>query len=287
VVRRRRDEGALQTIGARVLSKLRATDLVARLHADCFGVLLPDCELHDALLPADQLSKEISRERLPAGTRSLRVTASIGAIQLDSQVSGPQHGARGGLGRLQCRRGRAGRWRTGHVTPPGRRAWRAVTPAARSAGATPPARVHALRCSLPHIRRNRNCITSRPRHANACASLGWDAICALGADSRRSPSCMRQADRRSCPGQFHNAQIGVMKMVSKKTVVQARKVWRMTADCPLGQVVDAQTTARSDRKSPAEGHASDWFQSSYDLTCGLEVIDADRSMPDGPVGPTR
>ena len=78
-----------------------------------------------------------------------------------------------------------------------------------------------------------------------------------------------------------------MKMVSKKTVVQARKVWRMTADCPQGQVVDAQTTARSNRKSPDEGHASDWFQSSYDLTCGLEVIDADRSMPDGPDGPTR
>lgn len=81
---------ALQTIGARLLSKLRATDLVARLHADCFGVLLPDCELHYALLLADKLSKELSRERLRAGTRSLRVTASIGGIQLDSQLSGPQ-----------------------------------------------------------------------------------------------------------------------------------------------------------------------------------------------------
>ena len=72
------------------MSKLRATDLVARLHADCFGVLLPDCELHYALLLADKLSKELSRERLRAGTRSLRITASIGAIQLDPQVSEPQ-----------------------------------------------------------------------------------------------------------------------------------------------------------------------------------------------------
>jgi hypothetical protein len=72
-----------------------------------------------------------------------------------------------------------------------------------------------------------------------------------------------------------------MKMAWKKTVVQARKVWRMTADCPLGQIVEAQTqtTPTSNRRPPAETHASDWFQSSYDLTSGLEVIDPDRSVP--------
>ncbi len=81
---------ALLTLGARLLSKVRATDLVARLHADCFGVLLPDCELHYALLLADKLCDEVSRERLRSGTKSLRVTASIGGTQLGAQVREPQ-----------------------------------------------------------------------------------------------------------------------------------------------------------------------------------------------------
>lgn len=81
---------ALQTIGARLLSKVRASDLVARLHADCFGVLLPDCELHYALLLADKLCDEVSRDRLRAGVKSLRVSASIGATQLGAAVREPQ-----------------------------------------------------------------------------------------------------------------------------------------------------------------------------------------------------
>lgn len=78
-----------------------------------------------------------------------------------------------------------------------------------------------------------------------------------------------------------------MKMAWKKTVVQVRKVWRMTVDCPLGQIVDAQPTPRSNRKPPPEGHTSDWFQSSYDLSCGLEVIDPDRLIPVEPDEPKR
>ena len=81
---------ALQTLGARLLSKVRASDLVARLHDDCFGVLLPDCELHYALLLADKLCDEVSRERLRSGVKNLRVTASIGATQLGDQVREPQ-----------------------------------------------------------------------------------------------------------------------------------------------------------------------------------------------------
>ena len=81
---------ALQTIGARLLSKVRASDLVARLHDDCFGVLLPDCELHYALLLADKLCDEVSRERLRSGLNNLRVTASIGATQLGAATHDPQ-----------------------------------------------------------------------------------------------------------------------------------------------------------------------------------------------------
>lgn len=75
---------ALQTLGALLLSKVRASDLVARLNDDCFGVLLPDCELHFALLLADKMLDEIAHKRLRSGFKSLRVTASIGAAQLDS-----------------------------------------------------------------------------------------------------------------------------------------------------------------------------------------------------------
>ena len=87
-----RDGGdhALHTIGARLLAKVRASDLVARLDADRFGVLLPDCELHYALLVADKMCDEVSRERLRSGVKSLRVTASIGATQLGAPVRTPQ-----------------------------------------------------------------------------------------------------------------------------------------------------------------------------------------------------
>ena len=81
---------ALWTLGARILSKVRTTDLVARLHADCYGVLLLDCELHYALLVAEKLCDEIARDRLRSGVKSLRVTASIGAIQLDGPEREPQ-----------------------------------------------------------------------------------------------------------------------------------------------------------------------------------------------------
>ncbi len=81
---------ALHTIGARLLAKVRASDLVARLHADRYAVLLPDCELHYALLLADKLCDGISRERLRSGLKSLHVTASIGATQLGAAVRDPQ-----------------------------------------------------------------------------------------------------------------------------------------------------------------------------------------------------
>lgn len=81
---------ALHTIGARLLSKVRASDLVARLEADCFAVLLPDCELHYALLLAEKLCDEVSRDRLRTGVKSIRVTASIGAIQLEPQFNTTQ-----------------------------------------------------------------------------------------------------------------------------------------------------------------------------------------------------
>ena len=81
---------ALHTIGARLLSKVRASDLVARLEADCFAVLLPDCELHFALLQAEKLCDEVSRDRLRTGVKSIRVTASIGAIQLEPHLNTTQ-----------------------------------------------------------------------------------------------------------------------------------------------------------------------------------------------------
>lgn len=81
---------ALHTIGARLLSKVRASDLVARLEADCFVVLLPDCELHYALLLAEKLCDQVSRDRLRTGVKSIRVTASVGAIQLEPHLNTTQ-----------------------------------------------------------------------------------------------------------------------------------------------------------------------------------------------------
>lgn len=81
---------ALHTIGAQLLSRVRATDLVARLEADRFGVLLPHCELHCALLLADKLCDEVSRERLRSGVRSLHVTAGVSATQLGAWLATPQ-----------------------------------------------------------------------------------------------------------------------------------------------------------------------------------------------------
>jgi len=65
---------------------------------------------------------------------------------------------------------------------------------------------------------------------------------------------------------------------SKAGAPRKRRIWRITADAPLGMFVDA------DAKSPAppeplEHFEPGWRQSSFDLAYGLEVREAGDTMP--------
>lgn len=68
------------------VGKLRTNDLVARLDGDRFGVLLPSCDHHYAQLVAEKLRDTVAGYRLRWATRSTRMTASIGVVQIDSSV---------------------------------------------------------------------------------------------------------------------------------------------------------------------------------------------------------
>lgn len=81
---------ALYSIGALLVAKVRASDLVARLDADCFGVLLPACDQHYAQLLADKLRAEIARHRLRWGMKRMRVTARLAVVQLGGALDSPQ-----------------------------------------------------------------------------------------------------------------------------------------------------------------------------------------------------
>ncbi|MDQ2734284.1 MAG: hypothetical protein M3Y55_04685 [Pseudomonadota bacterium] len=68
---------------------------------------------------------------------------------------------------------------------------------------------------------------------------------------------------------------------------KARRVWRFTADAPLGEFVEIDpalpqpTASRSEIPltllDPAE--AADWRSSSYDLLNGVEIRDHSDSLP--------
>jgi hypothetical protein len=58
-----------------------------------------------------------------------------------------------------------------------------------------------------------------------------------------------------------------------------RRVWRVTANAPQGEYVDLDapparpTVVHFDRPEPG------WLQSSFDLSTGLEVVDASDTVP--------
>jgi hypothetical protein len=55
-----------------------------------------------------------------------------------------------------------------------------------------------------------------------------------------------------------------------------RRVWRMTAESPLGEFVDADDTPAkpSVQPGPDELHPASWVRSSWDLLNGLEVTES-------------
>ena len=68
---------------------------------------------------------------------------------------------------------------------------------------------------------------------------------------------------------------------TKEPGVRPRKIWRMTADAPQGQIVDSLPGALSpllhdDRRQRAQ---ASWRASSHDLSTGLEISDFSDTLP--------
>jgi diguanylate cyclase (GGDEF)-like protein/PAS domain S-box-containing protein len=72
----------LYGLGQMLVTKVRASDLVARLEADHFAVLLPDCDQHYAYIVAEKMRAAIAGYRLRWGLHRTRVKACIGVAQL-------------------------------------------------------------------------------------------------------------------------------------------------------------------------------------------------------------
>lgn len=80
-------------------------------------------------------------------------------------------------------------------------------------------------------------------------------------------------------------------MDRRKPVAGPRKVWRITSEAPLGEIVDLGARSGSDTRSGGKGDevapimmidtapVANWRASSYDLLSGLEVTDQSDSIP--------
>ena len=62
-----------------------------------------------------------------------------------------------------------------------------------------------------------------------------------------------------------------------------KRVWRISADAPLGRFVDLdveeEARTASQPREPVEHIEPGWRQSSFDLAYGLEVRDDDDTVP--------
>lgn len=76
----------LYGLGQMLVTKVRASDLVARLENDHFVVLLPDCDQHYAQIVAEKLRAGIAGYRLRWGLHRTRVKASLGVVQLQPSL---------------------------------------------------------------------------------------------------------------------------------------------------------------------------------------------------------
>jgi hypothetical protein len=66
----------------------------------------------------------------------------------------------------------------------------------------------------------------------------------------------------------------------KKKAVKARQVvWRVSADAPLGEYVVAGSRPVKEVSPLGERPDSGWLVSSFELTHGLDVIDATDTIP--------
>jgi len=79
------DEAAdrfLYLLGRLLVTKVRASDLVARLEDDHFAVLLPECDQHHALLVGEKLRSAVAGYRVRWGVQSTKLKACVGVVQL-------------------------------------------------------------------------------------------------------------------------------------------------------------------------------------------------------------
>ena len=76
----------LYGLGQMLVTKVRASDLVARLETDHFAVLLPDCDQHYAQIVAEKIRSAIAGYRLRWGLHRTRVKACVGVVQLQTNL---------------------------------------------------------------------------------------------------------------------------------------------------------------------------------------------------------
>ena len=76
----------LYGLGQLLITKVRASDLVARLETDHFGVLLPNCDQHYAQIVAEKMRAGVAGYRLRWGLHRTRVKASVGVVQLQPNL---------------------------------------------------------------------------------------------------------------------------------------------------------------------------------------------------------
>ncbi len=72
----------LYLLGRLLVAKVRASDVVARLDADRFAVLMPECDQHHAQLVGEKLRAAIAGYRLRWGVQSTKVKTCVGVVQL-------------------------------------------------------------------------------------------------------------------------------------------------------------------------------------------------------------
>ena len=95
----------LYGLGQMLITKVRASDTVARMENDHFVVLLPDCDQHYAQIVAEKIRSSIASFRLRWGLHRARVKASLGVVQLQPSLDTVD--AVLGAGQLACTEAKA------------------------------------------------------------------------------------------------------------------------------------------------------------------------------------
>lgn len=79
-------EHFLYHLSQMLITKVRASDIVARLENDCFAMLLPDCDQHYAQIIAEKIRAAVASYRLRWGLHRTRVKACLGVVQLHASL---------------------------------------------------------------------------------------------------------------------------------------------------------------------------------------------------------